>query len=1078
MRRGKYRDQMVSWVRNQLIGPVCEDQDVVLRGIKPLERHPCGVLFPVIKGGDGLDVADGDADEDIDDDATSDLEGRTAERPIRRKRYIPPSSMGFSFFVMGKEARLVLATSAAVYQRTGDRDSSGRFMREEWLRVPLLCSDLKQDSLLISSPGEPDARQHPTNRRISLFAGRAGVDVLWRPFSGGWIVTVSLFNDAEIEENLTEIEVSEMRNSHSIFEASLRCLIENGEVGEYPRVDFSLLSPEERELELQYRSKRIYAVGHGASVQWETTDGRVREIRTEFLPTVEVPQVTADVSGQDHEVLDLDFLSSCGTSTAKQAEIIGRLRSFVGEYGVWVDERRKEAPHLSDVETAERIVARMHVTLARMREGVALLESDSLVARAFALANRAMADQMRQDSLIKGGGARHCQWRPFQLAFLLTTIGSIVNEDCEYRDTVDLIWFPTGGGKTEAYLGLIAFLIGWRRMKFPQTGGGTTALMRYTLRLLTGQQFERATRLICAMELIRLREPESGLGNERITLGMWVGGAASPNSFKKAAECVEDAISARREAPVLLVLRKCPWCGNPFDPANSYRASQRAFAFRCCNSACDFSGYLDGILPCNVVDEALYKNPPTLLIATIDKFARLAWEDRAGAFFGNDETRPPELVIQDELHLIAGALGSVAGLYEAALDTVLISKGIHPKIVASTATIRMAAEQVRRLYGREVSIFPPPGLECNDSFFARTVPLNVKPGRLYVGFLAPALDRRHCMAPLAAALIAAPAVLFTRRLEDRERLLDAWWTLVVYHGSIKGVGISWNAFGSDVQNRLRRMLEEVLEQPSKEDNEDVNNAWRERPAVAELQSQTGPEKNAEIFARLERPKGSRDCLDAVLATNMISVGLDVSRLALMVVNGQPLTTGEYIQSTSRVGRGETPGLVFVNFYRDQARSLSHYEHFRGYHESFYRYVEPTSITPFTHQARDRALHAALVIVARHSVKGLCLNKAAGLFSASDERLSKVLEILKSRLAKAAGERAVDVCAHLDRLVDQWDRESRSARESKCELRYHERKSENQGVRLLRDFNDPPSRGLWPTLQSMRNVEDVSLLKQT
>ena len=306
----------------------------------------------------------------------------------------------------------------------------------------------------------------------------------------------------------------------------------------------------------------------------------------------------------------------------------------------------------------------------------------------------------------------------------------------------------------------MALVICWRRLKYPASGGGTSVLMRYTLRLLTKDQFRRAARLICALELLRRDRPE--LGAEPITLGLWVGGASSPNNFADAKEAVDQAIEEGIRAPSLLVLESCPWCGDPFDAARSYDAGPQHFRFNCTNPACDFGAGSDAALPCNIVDAALYEAPPTLLLATIDKFARLAWEERSTAFFGRNGNRPPELIIQDELHLIAGALGSVAGLYEAGLETVLTLRGVHPKYIASTATIRMAREQVERLYGREGAVFPPPGLDCDDSYFARTVPTSERPGRLYVGYLAPARDRPALPGPRRGGLAGGPGGAFRR----------------------------------------------------------------------------------------------------------------------------------------------------------------------------------------------------------------------------------------------------------------------------------------------------------------------------
>ena len=461
-----------------------------------------------------------------------------------------------------------------------------------------------------------------------------------------------------------------------------------------------------------------------------------------------------------------------------------------------------------------------------------------------------------------------------------------------------------------------------------------------------------------------------------------------------------------------------------------------------------------------------------MLVATVDKFARLAWEHRANAFFGGSQHRPPELIIQDELHLIAGALGSVAGLYEAAIDTVLRLRGVHPKYIASTATIRMAAEQVKQLYGRKVAVFPPPGLRSDDSYFARTV--TQCPGRIYVGYLAPLLNRQQCLAPLAAALLLAPQVLFEDQ-QERE-LLDAWWTQVVYHSSLKGVENSHTAFMSDVRDFMMRLLSGTMAMPVLE-NDKARQLERELStwSIAQLTSRGTAAENTAIFARLSNKLGKDGCLDAVLATNMISVGVDVARLALMIINGQPLTTAEYIQVSSRVGRGEVPGVVFANYYRQQARSLSHYESFRPYHEAFYRFVEPTSVTPYTYQARLRALSAALVIVMRHGGLGLLQNDAAAKFDPDNSHVANAVEQLKQRCRLSAPDQAAaaDVSSHIDALINEWH--SEVGRCSKRGLEYWVRDGDDGRNRLLYNHDDR-IRGLWSTLQSMRNVENNALLK--
>lgn len=1038
------RARLIEWVRHQLVGAPrargSEGSD--LRGVLPTERFPCGAIYPVSSSGEGIDPA---GDEVEDAEAAAGASGESSAEPAIVRRYIPPSSLGFSFFIKGGRIELQLLCSAVRYERT-ERDERGRY-KNEWTRKVLVS---EADSEEVVNVTCPDKEQHQS---YGVLADRARLDTIWRPFADGWIVTVTLCNTQVVADDMREFAFE--RAEKTLFEANLRCVIDAGHVSEYPRVDRSLLDDEEQEIELQYAEQRIHAVGHGCAADWVVADGNVTALRTQTVPVVEVPQMTADTGSGGDAALSLAVLSRLGDCPDPLAS---ELPAFVDGYAAWAGRQREVLSGLSEDDRAagERICQRIETTVKRMRDGLVLLGKDEQVRLAFALANRAMLDQMRQHDAVRGKarGDDTYRWRPFQLAFLLTVLESAADPDSEDRDTVDLIWFPTGGGKTEAYLGLIAFQIALRRLRHPDTGGGTCVLMRYTLRLLTRDQYLRASRLICALE--QIRRERNDLGTEPISIGLWVGKATSPNTFAEAEKRVAEAL-ASGDLPAL-VLDCCPWCGHGFDPRFSYQATEGQFGFRCSNPQCE----LQGALPCNVVDEALYANPPTMLVATVDKFARLAWEERAGAFFGGAQHLSPELIIQDELHLIASALGSVAGLYEAGLDTVLRLRGVYPKYVASTATIRMATQQVHRLYGRAVSVFPPPGLSRDDSYFARTVPLTQRPGRMYIGYMAPMLNRQKCLAPLAAAMLLAPHALFKDE-QERDALLDAWWTMVVYHGSLKGVGNSHTAFVSDVGGFMRLL--------------DPQSDARNQASLAQLTSLQTAEENSAIFARLALQRGADGCLDAVLATNMVSVGLDVGRLALMTINGQPLTTAEYIQASSRVGRSDVPGVVFMNYYRDQARSLSHYESFRPFHEAFYRFVEPTSVTPYTYQARLRALHAALVIVVRHARIGLAGNDAAAHFDPTHPPVDKAIRELKRRCSQSAGNagQKAEIEAHVDSLVAAWRNEVERCRVTGRALRYQVPGNDNAADRLLYNHDDR-IRGLWPTLQSLRNVENSALLK--
>ena len=758
-------------------------------------------MTPALSGIDPASVGQEEAEPGLLDDpedaplADGESNDGSPARPVRRRRYVPPSSVGFSCYVRG-EVRLGLTASAAVYEGTGERGERGRFQSPEYTRTLLPEQSVGWSSAAV--PGE-------SGEAIwEGWEGRAGIDVRARPHGDGLILTVTLCNRRGLNPDAPLRERTLDRVGKALFEARIECVVESGELVEYPRVDPSLLTEEEQELELQYRKQRIYAIGHGAAANWEVKPGRPARVWSDFMPEAEVPMMTADTGGDD-AVFNLARLA--------ESPATDDLAHFADGYSDWIAEQRRGASALRipvERATADRVCDRMSIALGRMRRCVEMLRADPLAAESFRLANRAMLDQMRQIDRVAGRetGAGGYRWRPFQLAFLLTTMESATREDDDFRDVLDLIWFPTGGGKTEAYLGLVAFLIVWRRLKYPDSGGGTVAFMRYTLRLLTRQQFERAARMICALELIRRRDP-ARLGEAPIDIGIWVGREISPNAFHVAGELVEKIRGGDSEARYALLLERCPWCGTALDAGQGYQAQVDDFRFHCVDPACAF-GADDLPLPCNVVDEALYQRPPSLLVATIDKFARLAWDERTGAFFGADTgSRPPELVIQDELHLITGPLGSVAGLYEAGLDTLLVRRGVRPKYVASTATIRMAEEQVQRLYGRDLAVFPPPGLSHDDSYFARTD--RERPGRLYVGYLAPMLDQQHCLAPLAAALLAAPRAVFEGDA-DREALLDAWWTQVVYHGSLKGVGNSHNAFVTDVRDFGQRLASELEEE--------------------------------------------------------------------------------------------------------------------------------------------------------------------------------------------------------------------------------------------------------------------------
>ncbi len=1057
------RKKLLDWTKEQLTGFSFEDDTMIDQ--YPLDRFFIGLLFPINEE-EGVDETD--QDKNINENEN------IAKQVVKTKRYVPPSSAGFSFFVSGDDISLRIAYKA-VYYEAGPKGKGGYI--KSWTR-----RSFTQDGDFEEVEFSPDSKSP-----IYIFNKKAKIDTLWREYQDGFIVTITLSNNQSSENCSNGLQENIEKNKNTLFEVEFKCIIESGNINTYPQKDVALLNDEEKEIELRYQDLYINAVGHGVAVDWKKNQQDKMEIWSDFMPIVEVPQVTADTGKENDRVLSFLFLQDQGS-----VKVIDSLNAFVDGYEHWIKKQESRSKNEKDQKTARNIIINLNTAKKRMLAGVKLLEVNKNSRTAFSIMNKAMLMQWvsSDKNNNKDIDESSYRWRPFQLAFILMTLESTINENSEYRETLDLIWFPTGGGKTEAYLGLMSFLFVYRRLKYTDKSNGTVSIMRYTLRLLTSQQFVRANKVIFALELIRQKN-EGLFGAKPFTSGLWVGSAISPNTLYQVGKIIEDKKYSK------LALRSCPWCNDKFSDKN-YVLTGQNFYFRCINSNCDFGKNQNNILPCNVVDEVLYMNPPTLLISTVDKFARLAWEERAGAFLGKDGNRPPELIIQDELHLISGELGSIVGLYEVGIETALILKGMHAKYIASTATIKNAKKQVQTLYAKDANIFPASGLRYNDSYFAKTVSLKDLPGRLYVGYLAYLLSRQDCLRPLTSILLAAPIKLF-----KEEEYLDSWWTQVIYHSSLKGVANSRTLYQSGVSDFLKKLIIENLKNDIENElpNFTKDNSFKsindflkingdKYPEIRKivnqylpirevdikvLSSQNSADENAVIFENLSKHRYENNSIDVALATTMISVGLDVSRLALMIINGQPLTTAEYIQTSSRVGRGTVPGIVFTNYYKTQARSLSHYENFRSYHDSFYRFVEPSSLTPFTYQARERALHAALIIAIRYGSKKFVKNDGASKFDKNDNIVRDIISEMKIRCNLAIGpnqEVRDSVAQHIDKLATKWHFEKEYSESSKRTLVYNS--DDKSFDNLICNFDK--ENGVWKTLQSMRNVENSALIK--
>lgn len=886
--------------------------------------------------------------------------------------------------------------------------------------------------------------------------------------------------------------------------------------------DLSGQDIEEQSLEMLYRNKKNYGTGLGTAVYWEINENGEGFIQTDLFPQSEVPSMDFSPSGmgiEDGNAFSMRYYSDLDKT--ERAEKIKSMRQIVEAYHNWIEALKEKSAKIESKyhEAAKINIENCEQAYARMINGLRILSENHDAWDAFQLANRAMFMQrihlQLQPSTDTFPGDEKLAavleaidyakaedmyfWRPFQIAFLIMSIASVTEEGSPDRDLVDLIWFPTGGGKTEAYLGLTAFTIFFRRLSHLETSDGTTVIMRYTLRLLTAQQFTRAATMICACEFIRedsgRKKPVYGrytLGSKPITIGLWIGGSHVPNKKADAKKMVTFLTKAtasnlreEKEKNCKFQLLKCPWCGTKMvkEVVNGklkgqfgYRTSGSHFQLFCPQESCYF--YSRDSLPIQVIDEELYADPPTLLFGTVDKFAMFPWKPEVGSFFGiNRKNRAPELIIQDELHLISGPLGTMVGLYESIIDMLCSKKGNRPKVVASTATIRRAKEQCASLYNRVVCQFPPPGLDAEDSFFAKESVIDHekgKFGRMYIGLMPSGKTKAMMEIRSIAALLQTAN---TMDLPDKIR--DSLWTLTVYFNSLRDLGKCSTLIEDDVKDFMKRMVYRL----------GTAQSVRMVAYADELTSRVPTTKLNETLDKLEKVEYSKENIEnkrypstVVLATNMISVGIDVARLNVMLLVGQPKLTSEYIQASSRIGR-TYPGIAFAMYDGAKSRDRSHFEQFKPYHESFYKYVEPTGVTTFSAPARERALHALLIAMLRNMHPEMREDRSAAEFSPEkyERTISEVKVFLKDRCSSIIKQintnmqdDSSEICEEIDAITEKWMNLLDKYGEDHFIFGHKFLGGDVQPAadegRLMKPFNSGPYDPAIDTLSSMRNVD--------
>ena len=1039
------RDLIEKIVSDELLGPVSEEE--IICGERPLDYYLLGKLYPQGSGfDDNLRSTSEDCGE-LDEEVGVSLSNSGN-----------PSSFGISFAVNKDIDRFEIKCSAAVYGNITEEEAREQLGFEEdkykknahfWQRHQLTIEPI---TVVISELDVGKVKHIDIYEKLSLRVMLHkiyddGTKTISASMVNEWVSDKEYLSDALHAFYQPVIEISSLeKNSFCDVRRNIH-FNQNAEIAE---------------LELLYRSVGSYASGHGCAVSWDTdTAGEPIRLYTVFFPRYEVLQMMPSTKFS-HNVLQMQYLAS-----GEQSKILEGLNLLADTYEKWIDGNEELIPTIGESyrEAAAINVKKCRETLETLRESIACLSSE-MPFRAFAYANEAMFLQRKQMLINTGKYTTDAdiKWYPFQLAFFLQEIISLVKPADPHRKQVDLLWFPTGGGKTEAYLGIAAFAIFFRRMLQGAKSSGVTVLMRYTLRLLSFQQFERATALICACEILRKKYTIPG---GEIGIGLWAGKALTPNTIEMAEKILNGEKDPDSESSNPVQLRKCPWCGHEITES-SYKCDikRKRMDIKCPDSGCAFHTGL----PVYLIDEEIYEHTPSFIVATVDKFAQVALNYETSSLFGTNKGKlPPELIIQDELHLISGPLGTITGLYEAAIRKLCENNGVFPKIIASTATIRNAKEQIKALYASDFTQFPPQGIDIKDSFFAEESSRSDKPARLYLGCMGVGTSPTTMMIRAMTSLLYASRYLAEQGFE--ENIIDPFWTITGYFNTLRELGGAIIRVVDDIQDRFDylRSAKFALKYP-------LVNAKKRYDAYKELTSREKSENIGNVIQNeLKEPykaDGSTHPYDFLLSSNMISVGVDVGRLGTMVVVGQPKTTSEYIQATSRVGR-ETPGLVLATYNQSKSRDRSHYENFTQYHQSFYRFVEATSVTPFSDRARDRALQALYVILCRNMIPQLSRDSDAVNYNRTIPELQGIRDYILDYVKTVDPTEFEHVERDLDEIERTWEEKS-SRRET---LKYRKTKYISANDALFDpDYNEDSRFRVLNTMRSVETMVDVSTVE--
>lgn len=1060
------RDHLLSALKADLIGPYDPKAGDEVLALPPIRWYLTGFLVP-----EGEATQDNAAAGDENEEMAAGDEGNDesgSHEPEAKQRPILPSSVGLSVLLpepngTGPDTVEVQVSWGEYVPRTTVEEvealcrargmpedkylpsEAGKQAKTLWERVRIPAKSVMLD-LSRATPGQLHAELVPEApgvaieyRLETISPDDAATLRIGKPGQFARALSVFVVNGRAVtaDRDRDARGYSRELNRQSLFQLELSL---HAPAPLLPRPDAHFANStdfDDQMVDLQFRDEVEWVVGHGISAAPIAKDPKAPVhpernpavgVRAIWIPRTTVVRVRpCDVDGVNVSMQRLANLEDAD-------DVEQQLGALPAAYAEWIDKQAaiplEQAGHRK---TQAELVRRAGEALSRIRAGIHLLKTDEELRQAFCWANEAMAEVARR-RIGKGNHEFVPKWRLFQLAFLLLNLRGLTDPSHEDRDAVELLFFPTGGGKTEAYLGVIATTLLLRRMRGqerPDRGLGVAVVLRYTLRLLTLDQLERAAALICSLELIRRAHPER-LGTQRYSIGLWVGRSGSPNLLadaKKDIQAFRGKTAESKGSPFPLV--NCPWCdteleGRGMDTLPRAKKDPTRTVVVCSNTECEFSGLgrgdpgkKVGELPVLFVDEHIYSELPAFLVSTVDKFALLTHRGQAGKLFGRVHSytdqrnhprmfwgggdgdgrvtpaasaellpnglRPPELIVQDELHLISGPLGTMVGLFETLVEELChydLPSGEHvgPKILAATATVRRASIQVQGLYARkpeQTKLFPPQGVDAWQTFFAeRDHKANE---RMYVGIAAAGRSMKRILLNTYLTLLGAGEELYCDEAYEQAKT-DPYKTIVGYFNSLRELGGMRRLVDDEVYSRVRKLNERT---PLDHRSGRASHRWLRNREIGDPVELTSRVSTAQItrdkarldtpFDKYERAKAEKTLspdapkpVDVLLASNMISVGIDITRLGLMVVAGQPKTTSEYIQASSRVGRDDDrPGFVVTVYNLHKPRDRSHYEHFMAYHESFYRYVEAQSVTPFSLPALDRSLASVVVGLVRH-----------------------------------------------------------------------------------------------------------------